>query len=168
MAFFNLAFGFDWTIRPNLVIPFAAQLQCCISQIVGAERSRMASFFGELNIGDVLDFSIVDITGDKSLELEVISTMIVFSRASRSTTGSSSPLECRYLAVAGDPLAATRTFEDNKAYDVEAAPTWSFRQTSIVHDGTFVFGAVAVVYDPITEALRTFILDPEMEVGSGT
>lgn len=92
--------------------------------------------------------------------------MLIFSRAKRSIDNALSPLAVRYLAAAGGGLGASRSLEDNRAYNVVAAPTWSLGSAAIVNNGAFAFSAALIVMDPATEALRTFSVDPEMEVGS--
>jgi hypothetical protein len=168
MSQFDLALGFDWNSQSSLGSAALAQLQVCLSEALAGDTTRVASFYGELGVGDQLDVSIVDITGNSQLQLEVINAIVIFSRADRSASAAISPLESRYLVGAGASLEATRTLDDNAAYNVEGAPTWQLGQHLVDNDGTFAFSAAIIVRDLATEALRTFTVDPEMQVGSGT
>ncbi len=165
MAAFNLMFGFDWNSRAMFGASSIVQLQVSLSEALDGDATRMASFYGEINEGDTLDVSFVDITGDNALELELITAVVVFSGAQRSQSDVASPLATRYLAEAGVNLGASRTLTDNQAYNVQNAPTWTLGQASVINSGTFAFSGSILVDDPATGVLKTYAVDPEMQVG---
>ncbi|MEM7588520.1 MAG: hypothetical protein AAF560_34345 [Acidobacteriota bacterium] len=164
MANFNLAFGFDWNSKPRFGPSSFAQLQLCLTEILEPERERIAGLFGEIQERDTLEVSIVDITGDNALVLELITACVVFSGAERSQSKIASPLNERYIAGASPILSEKFGYRDSCAYKVENAPTWLLAQEDVLHSGTFAFSAVILVYEPASGELRNFIVDPEMQV----
>ncbi len=179
MPQFNLEFAFDWNSRSLIRLTPFAQLQLCLTESTSESQRKMASFFGQMKVGDQLRVAIVDMTGQEGPSLELISSLVVFSRADRSGlaaassradpsgAAAASPLASRYLSSAALELAATRTVENNRAYNVLRAPTWSLGVQPIVHSGMFKFSASVIVFDPVANELRSYSVDPEMEVGSG-
>ena len=165
MATFKLELGFDWNSKAKLFPTGFAQLQLCLTEALGPDSGRMASFYGEIRQQDLLEVSIVDITAEPSLSLELVTAYLIFSGAERSETNIASPLATRYLAGAAVGLSETLSRVDNHAYNVENAPTWQLGQDLVVNEGTFAFSASILVYEWETGILRTFIVDPEMQVG---
>jgi hypothetical protein len=156
MASFCIDLGFDWNIRDengqvHLQDALVAQgpLVFCV-----------ASYFKVITTGSEVSFYVYDITGDGA-KREIVGGEIEF-RAAIDGVGMPSPFPDSLYPI---PPGLTSEQGNSLAFN-GLFPKWhALEPTAVVNDGKFVFKVSLTVNQSGVE--KRFVVDPEMETGSG-
>jgi hypothetical protein len=163
MNSFSIDFGFDWNIRKE---DRDLHLQECFYMQIPTIGTP--SYFGVAAVGDMIDFNIYDITARMSEPPNVSRTILQGTVTFRSADGNgpSTPFGSNVgdtiLLPSGPPLDLAGSLTFNGQY-----PHWQSKEPyQVAVAGRFIYTAELTVQQDGNET-KVFIVDPEMETGSG-
>ena len=157
MADYTLALGFAWD---SVQLPGSSvySLQVCLT--TGNRDNPEPVSFYLLPQNSSLEVLLVNLSGGDA-DHRGVSTILTFDKAWRSEYDHRTPFDDPYLAT----VLGETDWGDFPQFAVKNAPHWFVQERQLLQLGTFTFSSLALVYHPESQGLRTFVVDPEMQVG---